>query len=364
MRAPTVALAALKVAVGSGGAALSGLQLVGVHGKTHGTAGLPPIKTSLDENLVKTLTNRLLLDHPRAGHNHGVDVGVDLLALGNGSNSAQVLNTPVGARTNKDLFNLDLVKLLVGLETHVLERALHRRAPQRVLLFRRVRHEAGDRRNILRRRAPRHCRCNVRSLDNDFTVILGTSISAERPPVRHSLVPLGTLGGKGTVFEVIEGNVIRGDHASARASLDSHVTHRHASLHRQIRHGVAAEFNHAARATSRADHADNVKDHILRGNARAQLALHLDLHVLGLLRLQCLRSQHVLHLRSSDTKGKRAKGTVRSSVAVAAHYSGAREGEPLLRADDVNDTLPLVLHAKVGNTELLDIVLERYHLRL
>src|SRR5581483_6916084 len=40
VRAPAVALPALEVAVRGGGAALAGLELVGVHAEAHGAAGL------------------------------------------------------------------------------------------------------------------------------------------------------------------------------------------------------------------------------------------------------------------------------------------------------------------------------------
>src|SRR5215469_14590320 len=42
--ASTAALASLEVAVGGRGAALAGLQDVGVHGEAHGAAGLAPLK--------------------------------------------------------------------------------------------------------------------------------------------------------------------------------------------------------------------------------------------------------------------------------------------------------------------------------
>lgn len=45
-------------------------------------------------------------------------------------------------------------------------------------------------------------------------------------------------------------------------------------------------------------------------------------------------------------------------MAVTTDDRGAGEGEALLRADNVDDSLPPVAQAKVGEAELLDIVLE------
>ena len=52
MGAAPVALAALEIAVGGGGAALAGLQLVGIHAKAHGAAGLAPFEAGGREDLV------------------------------------------------------------------------------------------------------------------------------------------------------------------------------------------------------------------------------------------------------------------------------------------------------------------------
>jgi hypothetical protein len=49
-------------------------------------------------------------------------------------------------------------------------------------------------------------------------------------------------------------------------------------------------------------------------------------------------------------------------VRVAANDGCTRKREALLGADDVDDTLSLVAQAKIGQTELLDIVLERHDL--
>ena len=61
-RAAAAALAAFEVAVGGGGAALARGQLVGVHGKAHGTARLAPVKACFDQHLVDAFGLRLLLD--------------------------------------------------------------------------------------------------------------------------------------------------------------------------------------------------------------------------------------------------------------------------------------------------------------
>ena len=62
-------------------------------------------------------------------------------------------------------------------------------------------------------------------------------------------------------------------------------------------------------------------------------------HGLRFLLDQRLRREHMLGLRGADAEGERAERAVGRGVAVAAHQRDARQGEALLRADDVADAL-------------------------
>src|SRR5215471_19608402 len=70
VRAPAIALSTLEIAVRGGGAPLARLELVGVHAKTHGTPGLPPLKSGRHEDLVEPLRLGLLLHETRPRHDH------------------------------------------------------------------------------------------------------------------------------------------------------------------------------------------------------------------------------------------------------------------------------------------------------
>jgi hypothetical protein len=71
----------------------------------------------------------------------------------------------------------------------------------------------------------------------------------------------------------------------------------------------------------------------------------------------------VLHLAGPDPKGQRPERPVRGGVGVPAHRDAPREGEPLLRPDDVNDALPLVGKGEVLEAKVLDVLLKLQHLR-
>src|SRR5690606_13400347 len=108
------------------GAALTGLELVGVHGQAHGAAGLAPVEARLDQDAVDALVLGLLLHQPRAGDDHGVDMVRDLAALGHGRHGAQVLYAAVGARTDEHPVDPDLLEWGARLQAHVGERPLDR----------------------------------------------------------------------------------------------------------------------------------------------------------------------------------------------------------------------------------------------
>ena len=59
----------------------------------------------------------------------------------------------------------------------------------------------------------------------------------------------------------------------------------------------------------------------------------------------------MLDLRGADAEGERAERAMRRGVAVAAHERDARQGEALLRADDVADALAPVALAVIFEPE-------------
>ena len=57
----------------------------------------------------------------------------------------------------------------------------------------------------------------------------------------------------------------------------------------------------------------------------------------------------MLDLAGTDTKGERAKGAVGGGVRVPADDDHARERQPLLWTDDVDDALADVVHREEGD---------------
>src|SRR5712692_1297236 len=97
MRAAAGTLTSLEVAIRRRGAALAGLQHVGVHAEAHRTAGVAPVEARVAEDAVETLFLRLRLDEHRAGNDQGANARLHAPAAHDLARDAQILEARVGA---------------------------------------------------------------------------------------------------------------------------------------------------------------------------------------------------------------------------------------------------------------------------
>ena len=126
-------------------------------------------------------------------------------------------------------------------------------------------------------------------------------VCAERLPIFHRLVPVGTLRRHRTVLQKFVRLFVRSDEAGARAAFDRHVANRHAAFHRQRPNGIARIFEHIAGAACSADLTDDGKNNIFRGDTVWQFAIDGRAHVLCLLLNQSLCCEHMLDFGCADT---------------------------------------------------------------
>ena len=64
----------------------------------------------------------------------------------------------------------------------------------------------------------------------------------------------------------------------------------------------------------------------------------------------------MLDLAGADAKGQRAERAMGGGVRVAAHNGHPRQGQPLLRSDDMHDPLPRIGHIIEGEVEISRIL--------
>src|ERR1700733_5602088 len=101
MGAPALALAALEVAVGGGGAALAGGELVRVHAQAHRAAGRAPLGAGRGEHRVQALLLGLGPDLHGPGYDQHPDGRGDPAPAQDGRGGAQVFEPAVGARAEE-----------------------------------------------------------------------------------------------------------------------------------------------------------------------------------------------------------------------------------------------------------------------
>ncbi|MNE07032.1 hypothetical protein D3C80_996370 [compost metagenome] len=167
----------------------------------------------------------------------------------------------------------------------------------------------------------------------------------------------------GAPLQIGEGRLIRGDQAGPRARLDGHVADRHPPFHVQGADRWAGVFDDVARGAVSADLADDRQNQVLGRNAPTQRAVDLDQHRPGALLHQGLGRQHVLDLGGADAEGQGAEGPVGGGVAVAADDRRARQRQPLLRPDHVDDALVQAVQRNPGQAELDGVRLQLFDLQ-
>src|SRR5262249_47966580 len=246
--------------------------------------------------------------------------------------------------------------LLPALEPHVGERTFRRLPLALVRDLGGDRHAAGDRGDLLGARAPGDERRQLRGPQFDLAVERGAGGRPQFFPIAPRRIPLRTLGGLGPILEIRERRLVGLDHAGARTRFDRHVANRHAAFHRERTDRLARIFDRVTGAARGADLADDGEDGVLGGAAGRQLAVAARPHVLRFLLDQRLGREHVLDFRRADAVGERPERAMGRGVAVAAHDGRARQGEALLRADDVNDALAAIELIVIFDAEQLGVL--------
>ena len=80
--AASSSLPPFQITVAGGGAALAGVQAIGIHAQAHGASGLTPLKTRFGENPVQTLAFSRMFDLLRSRYHHALYVGAAISLVG------------------------------------------------------------------------------------------------------------------------------------------------------------------------------------------------------------------------------------------------------------------------------------------
>ena len=100
-------------------------QLIGIHGKTHGTTRFTPLQACLGKYFIQSFQFGLGFNQPGTRNYKGfLDIGRNLAPFYHRCRSAQVFNTGIGTGANKNPIQLDRLNWNSSLQPHVFKRLL------------------------------------------------------------------------------------------------------------------------------------------------------------------------------------------------------------------------------------------------
>ena len=132
-------------------------------------------------------------------------------------------------------------------------------------------------------------------------------------------------------------DVVDLDKARLAASFNRHVGNGEALIHRQTADGAARELHRLVQRAVDADHADDVEDDVLAGNARVKLAVDLEEQRLGHLEPRLARGIAHGGVGGANASGECAKGAIGAGMGIGADDQIARAHDALLGQQRVLD---------------------------
>ena len=360
MGASPFALSAFEVSVGGRCAALPRIEPIWVHGQAHAATGLAPIEARFFENPIEALFFRLLFDQSAAGHDHRIDLPGDSVALDDFRRRAEVFDTGVGARSDKDALDRGVGKFLAGFEAHVVQGAGRRLALGFVLEVLWGWDWCIDRDDLAGIGSPGDLWLDVLASEQIDAVVLGPRIGGKIFPEFDGAIEL--LRSKGAATEVVEGRLVRGDHTGAGSGLDRHVADGHAFFHGEVSNHLPCVLQHIPVSTRGGQLAYQVKNQIFGRDSGSQLAIDSQFVGFGEILQKRLGRQDVFDFAGSDSEGQSAKGAVGCCMGITADDGHSRLGVPEFWTDDMDDSLVGIVEVIESDSELFAVVPQRIDL--
>ena len=136
-------------------------------------------------------------------------------------------------------------------------------------------------------------------------------------------------------LEVAAGHIVHREDAVLGTGFDGHVADAQAVVHRQAGNARAGELHGFVQRTVHTDHADDVQDQVLAGDAGAELALEHELDGRGHLE-PCHAGGHAgSHIGGADTGGEGTQCTIGAGVAVRTDHAVACGHDAFFRQQSV-----------------------------
>src|SRR5882672_4462291 len=97
-------------------------------------------------------------------------------------------------------------------------------------------------------------------VDVDLHIEHGIRVGIEFFPFGQLFIPFGAFWGELAAFQIIEGDLVRCDHAATGAHFDAHVTDGHPRFHGKVTNGGAGVFDEIAGGAAGGYFRDDVED--------------------------------------------------------------------------------------------------------
>ncbi|OAV74871.1 hypothetical protein Barb7_01574 [Bacteroidales bacterium Barb7] len=182
-------------------------------------------------------------------------------------------------------------------------------------------------------------RFDVFGMEEDFLVKGGIGVGVEFAPFGEFPFADFAAGGKFATVEVVESDLVRGNHAAACTHFDGEVADGEAVFHRGVADGFTGVFDEVARCAAGGHSADDVEGDVFGGYARTEAAVNSDAHGFRLALHNALGGEGHFHFAGADAEGDGSHGTVGGGVGIAADDGHARLSQSCFWADDVDDAV-------------------------
>ena len=199
-------------------------------------------------------------------------------------------------------------------------------------------------------------------MEDDLFVELSIGIAVQLAPFSQLLFPGFGTGRKLTVFQVIESNLVRGDHTATGTHFDRKVTDGKAFFHRGVADSFTGIFHEVTGSTARCHFTDDIKGEVFSRYAQLTFTVDGDAHRFRFALHNTLGSQCHFYLAGTDTEGDCTHCTVGRSMRVAANDRHTRLSQTGFRPYHMDDTVLRMLQTVISQVEILGILLQRIYL--
>ena len=205
---------------------------------------------------------------------------------------------------------------------------------------------ARHRQHLFRAGAPGDLRGDIRHGNHQIGIEDRIGITWQAAPMGNGRIPGRSLGREAPVSEPFVSHIIGGHHAHLGAHFDGKIAKRQPPFYRKRAHCRTGIFHRVTCASTSAETANGMQDHILRRDACRCRAFEANAHALWFFLRQGLCGQHMAQFGCANAKGQGAKPAIGAGMAIAAHHGGAGQHNAKLWPHHMHNAIAILAKIK------------------